>query len=112
MSEVETINPAAELRRMSQERLAQLEATIHQGLTTFIEVGRALAEIMEFKLYLLAGFKTFNDYTTERIGISRSGAVHKIDAAKVVDLLAAESLPPPTSEMQARALAPLLNSPG
>ena len=48
------------------ERLAQCEATIRRGLHTFVEVGQALAEIRDSRLYR-ATHETFATYLDDRI---------------------------------------------
>lgn len=45
-------------------RLVELEEIIERGVTTFIKVGEALAEIRDKELYLVE-YKTFEDYCRE-----------------------------------------------
>ena len=45
-----------------RERFAELERIIEHGLGTFVEVGRALLEIQQRRLYRAAGHRTFADY--------------------------------------------------
>jgi hypothetical protein len=52
-----------------QSRLETLERVIESGLRTFVEVGEALMEIRDQRLYQDA---TFEDYCRERWGISQS----------------------------------------
>ena len=85
-------------------RLAELEETIERGLATFIEVGTALAEVRDSRLYL-AEHSTFEDYCRKRWEMSRSYAHRTIDAAKVAALLPNGNAP--TNEAQARELVPL-----
>jgi hypothetical protein len=66
-----------------QTRLEQCELSIERGLNTFVEVGRALTEIRDSKLYRV-GFKTFEDYCKQRWEIGKSRAYELIDQAKVV----------------------------
>jgi hypothetical protein len=88
----------------AKPRLAELEAIIERGMRTFIEVGNALLEIRNRRLYREQGFKTFEDYCRERWNMSRTYAYRQIDAAKVV-----QNLSPigdiPLTEAQARELA-------
>ncbi|SRR5712691_9651576 len=97
---------AASVMRLG--RLHQLERVIERGLTTFIEVGLALQEIREQRLYKPA-YSTFQHYCAERWGWTRIRAHQLIDAARVVGVLTAvnTATPLPTSERQARELAPL-----
>jgi hypothetical protein len=90
-------------------RLVELEQTIERGLQTFIEVGEALREIRDSRLYL-ERYDTFEDYLRERwSGMSRSRAHRLIDAADVVEMLPIGNTP--ANEAQARELVPLLDTP-
>ncbi|MBA3688445.1 MAG: hypothetical protein H0W81_06425 [Chloroflexi bacterium] len=92
-------------------RLASLEATIEQGLQTFVEVGQALAEIRDSGLYKTYG--TFEDYCRERWDMSRGYAKRLVMAAETVALMTVPigTVPPPASESIARELAPLRDQP-
>ena len=50
----------------STRPLQELEQIVERGLANFVEVGRALAEISERKLYRAEGFDTFEKYCAER----------------------------------------------
>ncbi|WP_116654850.1 hypothetical protein [Pelagibacterium sediminicola] len=67
-------------------RLAVCEGIISRGVTVFIEVGKALTEIRDGKLYR-ATHKTFEAYCKERWEIGRSRAYELIDQAKVTSAL-------------------------
>lgn len=87
-----------------REELARYEGTIYEGLSTFFEVGKALIEIRNRKLYRV-DYRTFEQYCRERWNISRAHAYRMIDAAEVVDNLSpnrGQILP--ANELQARAL--------
>jgi hypothetical protein len=89
------------------ERLADLEVTIAQGLTTFVEVGSALSEIREARLYR-ESHGTFEDYCRDRWQMSRPRAYELIHASSVVaGLSAIADMPLPTNEAQTRPLAAL-----
>lgn len=90
---------------MACDRLTELEKTIEQGLQTFVEVGTALMEIRDKRLYRGVGFHTFEDYCRERWKWSRVHAHRHIQAAKVVALLPTGNKP--KSERQARELVGL-----
>lgn len=68
------------------DRLAACERSIEQGISVFVEVGRALTEIRDSKLYR-ATHKTFEAYCKERWEIGRTRAYDLIDQAKVTDAL-------------------------
>ncbi len=89
-----------------KKRLQKNESVIDSGLKSFVEVGNALAEIRDDKLY--EGFKTFEDYCSKRWSISRPRAYQLIDSAKVVDCVSTiVDITPPKNEAQARALTEL-----
>lgn len=89
------------------DRKAQLEATIERGMQTFVEVGLALMEIRDGRLYR-AEFGTFEEYCQERWGWGRAHAYRLIDAAQVVENVSnwRQNVAPAT-ESQARPLAAL-----
>jgi len=94
------------------ERFEALERVIERGLSTFVEVGRALLEIQQKRLYQAAGYQTFADYVEKRWDLSSAHAYRQIDASKVVDILSPiGEMPLPANEAQARELAPLVDDP-
>jgi hypothetical protein len=84
--------------------LAEREAVIERGLATFVDVGTALAEIRDDRLYR-AEHGTFEDYCRERWGFSDSRARQMIAAAQTVTNVTVAGLPAPANEGQARELA-------
>ena len=93
-------------------RFEELEQIIGRGLGTFVEVGRALLEIQQRRLYREVGHRTFAEYVAERWDLSKAHAYRHIEASKVVDILSPiGDIPLPTSEAQARELAPLVSDP-
>ena len=89
-----------------QERLDTNEEVIARGLSTFIEVGNALLDIRDNRLYR-ARFSTFEDYCRERWEFSRQRANQLIGAAEVVGNLTTIVVNPPANEAQARELTTL-----
>jgi hypothetical protein len=87
------------------ERLSTLERIIETGLQTFIEVGNALTEIRDSRLYRRC-YHTFEDYCRERWQMTRMRASQLISAAAVVANVN-NCLHSPTHESQVRALANL-----
>lgn len=81
--------------------LVRLEPIITKGLQTFLEIGDALAEIRERKLYRIE-HATFDAYLKSKWAISRSRALRLIHAAET--MLPAGNKP--TTERNAR---PLIN---
>jgi hypothetical protein len=81
-------------------------AVIAKGLQTFVEVGNALLEIRDSRLYR-AEFGTFEDYCRQRWQMSYRRAAQLMDAAQVVQNLNNCSENSPTHESQIRALTKL-----
>src|SRR5207344_215462 len=100
------------LSPVDQGRLSELEQVIEHGLGTFVDVGRALLEIQQQRLYRMAGHPTFADYVAKRWDLSTAHAYRQIEASKVVDILSPiGEMPLPANEAQARELAPLVDDP-
>lgn len=94
---------------LDTRRLDELEDKIERGLQTFVEVGDALSEIRDARLYR-ESHDTFEDYCRERWGFNRNYANKQIAAAEVVRALGT-NVPTPANEGQARELAPLKDEP-
>lgn len=90
-----------------QSELAALEAVIERGLNTFVEVGNALLQIRESKLY--RAFGTFEDYCRVRWGMVASRARQLIAAAEITENIKSVTVVTllPQTESQARPLAQL-----
>lgn len=65
-----------------RDRLGRLENTIARGLETFVEVGLALQEIRDSRLYR-AGYATFDGYCRDRWGFTPQRAYQLIEAANI-----------------------------
>ncbi|HCV29301.1 MAG TPA: hypothetical protein DGO89_03100, partial [Microcoleaceae bacterium UBA9251] len=87
-------------------RLQELESIVEHGLQTFYEVGKALDEIREQKLYRET-HKTFEAYCQEKWGMARQTANRFIGAARVMENLEPIGSKFPTKESQVRPLAQL-----
>lgn len=85
-------------------RLAECEKVIERGLNTFVEVGNAIREIRDERLYR-ESFATFEEYCQTKWGWSRVHAHRHIEAANTAELLPIGNRP--ANEAQARELAPL-----
>jgi hypothetical protein len=94
------------LTPLEVERLDQLEEIIAKDVQTFIEVGEALNEVFEFKLYR-ANHANFNDYCHQRWGISYRHARRLMDAADVAKDIKGDQLVTFTSESQLRPIVRL-----
>jgi hypothetical protein len=93
-----------------QRSLAECEEVIERGLATFVEVGEALLSIRDGRLYRET-HDTFESYCRERWGMSKTHANRQIEAAGVAGTLTPMGAIP-TSERQARELAPVLRDEG
>lgn len=69
-----------------EQRLQSLEKTIERGLDAFTEVGKALVEIRDEKLYQ-PDYRTFEQYCAVKWGFDRSYAYRLMDSVQVVENL-------------------------
>ncbi|MGH2800507.1 MAG: DNA methyltransferase [Thermoleophilaceae bacterium] len=100
------------VRRLShpeRSRLAELESLVERGLQTFVEVGKALMEIRESRLYRET-HGTFETYCRERFRLGRAQAYRLIGGASVAELVSPMGDIP--NERQARELVPVLRDEG
>lgn len=72
------------LTAADRKALVKHEETIRNGLTSFIEVGHALMEIQDSRLYR-EDFNSFDEYFETQWGLAKQTAYQKIAAAAVVD---------------------------
>lgn len=86
--------------------LVRLEIIVEKGLQTFTEVGEALAEIRDRRLYRIE-HATFADYCKVKWQMSDRRARQLMDAAEVVGEISKSGTMVPVSERQARPLAAL-----
>jgi hypothetical protein len=61
-------------------RFRRLEATVAEGISSFVVVGEALKEIRDSKLYR-ESYKTFEKYVDEKWGLERRRAYQLIEAS-------------------------------
>lgn len=88
------------------DRLESCEAVIERGMKTFMEVGQALAEIRDSRLYR-EQHETFEDYCADRWGFTASRARQIIGASETVTNVTLVGGPAPATESQARELTGL-----
>lgn len=86
-------------------RLQDLETIIEKGLQTFVDVGGALLEVRDSRLYK-ATHGTFEEYCRKRWGMSKTHANRMIEAVRVADNLTPTGVIPAT-ERVARPLVSL-----
>lgn len=90
---------------IEEERLGELESVIERGLKTFVDVGMALLEIRDSRLYR-EDYSTFEDYCRDRWGFTRMRASQLIASYEVVNNVN-NCLQIPQTESQARPLTSL-----
>lgn len=101
-------NPENSRSSVDVEHLNKLEAIVRRGLDTHHEVGNALAEISDQRLYRTS-HRTFEAYLRDRWGMSRSCGDQLIQAAEAAARPSAgvdSSAPAPATPSPARAPAP------
>lgn len=96
----QTIQPT----RAAAPTLEALEAIIDAGLTSFAQVGKALATIRSKRLYA-SQYATWEDYLAQRWKITSDYAQRLSGAAEVCFELVQAGLPEPTRASHARTLA-------
>jgi hypothetical protein len=98
------LTAGTELRRDESSALRAYEATIEEGLSSFIRVGNALAAIRDGRLYRTT-HETFEDYCRSRWKFGRQRAYSLIDAASIAVEMFELSDTPPMVESHAAELA-------
>jgi hypothetical protein len=94
-----------EVTQPDTARLCELERVIERGLQTYIEVGNALMEIRDSRLYRNT-HGTFEDYCLGKWGWTRMRASQLIEAAQIaVNVNHGLQIEPPANERQARELS-------
>jgi DNA modification methylase len=97
-----------------QRTLAECESVIERGKAAFVEVGEALAEVRDRRLYRQLGIGTFETYCRVRWGWTRDYGHKLLNAARVVRAIEGNvdhGLQPPRSEREARPLVALKDDP-
>jgi ParB family chromosome partitioning protein len=92
---------------VEQARLTELEAVIERGVATFVDVGLALLEIRDTRLYRTS-HPTFEAYCHERWAFTIQRAHQLMDGADIAKVLSSSTtVEVPSNEAQARELMPL-----
>ena len=92
---------------MQQDRLTHLENIIAGNQSRFYEIGKALKEIRDSRLYKLTLFETFEAYARARWDIGRSQIYRLINAYNVIGNLSPIGDILPGNETQTRPLVHL-----
>lgn len=88
--------------------LRALESVIERGMKSFVEVGNALLQIREKRMYRDRGYRSFDDYCRDHWGWNDSRARQLMRSAQVVGQIEAttgNTLPLPANPRQADELA-------
>ena len=88
------------------KREAELRDVVDRGQTTFVDVGLAVAEIRDSKLYLLQ-YDTFEEYCEKNWGWTRQRLYQIMDAGQIHEALPQNVKQCLTSEKSVRALKPV-----
>ena len=86
LTEEGTAPDQSPLAEAEQLELRRLEGTIRSGLKSYIEVGEALGEIQQKRLYRFQ-YPTFEEYCVNRWGFRRAHAYRLINASKTARTL-------------------------
>jgi Mn-containing catalase len=92
---------------MQHDRLTYLENLIARNQCHFHEIGKALKEIRDSRLYKLILFETFEAYPRDRWDMEKAQAYRLIEAYKVISNLSPIGDILPGNESQVRPLAQL-----
>jgi histone H3/H4 len=87
-----------------KDRFEVLDGVVKKGQTAFVDVGLALAEIRDKRLFRAAGLSSFEAYCNEYRGITRRHADNLIQATKVRTAVL-KTLPGDVSFKAAKAVA-------
>lgn len=88
-------------------RLLHLESIIKSGQGGFYQIGKALREVRDERLYRKLLFDSFDGYLKNRWDMGRSQAYRLIEASRVIDNLSPIGDTLPENEAQLRPLTPL-----
>lgn len=104
-ADITTIEP---LTPAEARHLRSLEGRVERSLQSFRDVGEALLEIRDSRLYRMT-HKTFEDYCRERWFLEPTRAHQFMGAAEVAKVLG-DGVEGPVNEAQARELVPLVHT--
>ncbi len=93
------------------EKLHELETVVRTGFRQFLEVGRALAEIKEARLYQAEGYRSFAGYVKSKFNYNLSYCNYLMNTAELIrrlEDLGDDTIAVPSTEAQCKALAPLI----
>ena len=107
-SNIQSSPHSSHLTESEQRELQRNEEIIERGWQTFVEVGKALSQIRDLRLYR-QNYKTFETYCRMKWQYGRHYANHLIAASEIVTKLIASGTTPPQHESQVRPLIGLPN---
>ncbi len=89
------------------DQLSELEVVIDKSRRNFYELGCALKEIRDNRLYRISLFNSFEEYAKKRWAMGKSQAYRLIEACNVIDSLSPIGDVLLENESQVRLLVPL-----
>jgi len=98
------------IKFMTKKRLSFLEKRIDNSVKNFYTMGKSLREIRDGRLYKIALFNRFEQYTKNRWDMGKSKAYRLINASIAIDNVSHIGETLPQNEAQARALIPFKRS--
>ena len=101
---ISSSDPSRQLDATERDRLNELEPLIERGMTSFVEVGTALLEISDRRLYRET-HATFAEYCETKWRMTARHAYRLCESAEIVNALPKSCDQLVTSESQARELA-------
>ena len=69
--------------KTDETRFYELEGIVAKGLSTFIQVGKALMELRDGKSYKAVGYETFEDLCERGFGIGKRAAYYAIESSSL-----------------------------
>ena len=103
-----TLYPGQSGCDLSDMAFEELDRVVQKGALAFVEVGHALAEIKDRKLWKGAGYESWTTYAGARLGKSGNYADRQIRSAKIMsELVPIGTNLLPTCEAQVRPLTKL-----
>lgn len=106
---IEDSKSATPLTKGESNQLRKLESKIQKGMQTFFEVGAALKDIRDKKLYR-TDHATFESYCETRWEFSKTHANRQVAAAQLIEDLTPIGVILPSNESQCRPLTKLLDA--
>jgi ribosomal protein S27E len=93
------------------KEVEKLEQTVHEGMSRFIEVGKAIIELRDRNGWKARGYKTPEEYFQKTFGFGERQALRLADGFTTSLKIEAVTGDKPRNEFSARVLKPIANDP-